>query len=439
MRVSKNVAAFMILIVLLAALFFACTKKARLTALVSGATITNVASSAGSTNATITWTTNVIASSQVFYRTTSGSFTSTTEQDVTTKVKTHSVIISGLTASTRYFYYVSSKDVSGLTSTTEESLSDFITTAAGPVISAVLATPSSTSCTVTWTTSVVATSQVFYGLTNSFGTNSTATNTYTSVYHSVLLTALTAGTKYYYRVESKDTAGNASSFGDDGSLFFTTTSTPPPPTMYLLIDDIKIVGTSGSPTTRQIYLNTLDPAQNIITSGGSTGNNNVAYMCANQPATPDGWLLVFPEDPNFAYTADPSPATGSTQCWRSAYITTSQSWAGMLVLASGYFRAQWPSVSPTPYVNSLTGPTGAVALKCYMKVTGVTSAKVKFGIGETSGESISVGQSTQKTAVVTVDNTWQQFSLDLTGQNLSSINGLFLWVVGTAPDLGFTY
>jgi hypothetical protein len=101
----------------------------------------------------------------------------------------------------------------------------------------------------------------------------------------------------------------------------------------------------------------------------------------------------------------------------------------MLILASGYFRVNWATVTPTPTAASLTGPTGTVKLKCYMKVTGVTSAKVKFGIGESSGESIV----SQKTQTVTVTNDWQQFdSVDLTGLDLSSINAVFLWTAGSS-------
>ncbi len=430
MKVSKKAAVFMLVIVLLASLFFACTKKKQLTALALGPIITAVTSSASSTSATITWTTNTVSTSKVYYGTSTSFLGSTTESDTGANMtKNHSVNITGLNPSSQYYYYVASKDAANNTSTLgNDGTYTFTTTAAGPTISAVLATPSSTSCTVTWTTSVGANSQVFYGKTNSFGTNSTETNTYTTINHSVLLPLLTAGTKYYYYVRSKDINGNISTSGDDGSLSFTTTSAPPPATMYLLIDDIKIEGSSGTPSVRQIYLNTLDPEQNIMTGGGADGNSNVAYMCNIQPSDPAGWLAIFPDDPNFEYTADPSPAPGSTQCWKSAFIHSSQTWAGMLVLASGYFRDQWSTVSPTPTAADLTGPTGSVKLKCYMKVTGVTSAKVKFGIGETTGESIV----SQKTAVVTVTNTWQQFeSVDLTGLNLSSVNAVFLWVAGS--------
>jgi hypothetical protein len=428
MKVSKKTAAFMLLTVLMSSLFFACTKKKELTALSSGPTITALASSASSTSATITWTTNASSSSKVYYGTTTSFSNSTTETDTGANVtKNHSVNITGLSTSTKYYYYVASTDASSNTATLgNDGTYFFNTTAAGPVISGISATPSSTSCAVKWTTSVGATSQVFYGTTTSFESHTTETTAATTLSHNVSLTALTANTTYYYYVRSKDSSNNASTSGESGSLtFYTSSTTPSASTMYLLIDDIKIEGTGG--TTRPIYLNTLDPSGNVIT--GDNAGNNVAYMSASpQPADTAGWLTVFPEDPNFAYSADPSPATGSTQCWRNAFDYSSKTWAGMLILASGYFRTDWTGVTPTPTAASLTGPTGTVKLKCYMKVTGVASAKIKFGIGESSGESIV----SQKTATVTVTNTWQQFDdVDLTGLDLSSVNAVFLWVAGT--------
>lgn len=73
------------------------------------------------TGATITWTTNIPASSRVIYDTTShpsldgqtapnfGYAASTPETDVETKVTSHSVTISGLNPNTRYYFRVISQ------------------------------------------------------------------------------------------------------------------------------------------------------------------------------------------------------------------------------------------------------------------------------------------------------------------------------------------
>jgi hypothetical protein len=64
-----------------------------------------------------------------------------------------------------------------------------------------------------------------------------------------------------------------------------------------------------------------------------------------------------------------------------------------------------------------------------MKVSGVTSAKVSFGIGDDSGSKDSVTNGKISSPKLTVTTTWQQFELNLNGPNLSSINGPFFWAI----------
>jgi len=69
--------------------------------------ITLVASSVtSSSSATITWTTNKISDSEVKYGTTSGDYSDTASE--ATDVKSHSIGLTGLSASTKYYYVVNS-------------------------------------------------------------------------------------------------------------------------------------------------------------------------------------------------------------------------------------------------------------------------------------------------------------------------------------------
>jgi hypothetical protein len=77
-----------------------------------------------------------------------------------------------------------------------------------PAVTAVAASGSGTSATVTWTTDEASTSVVQYG-TSAAALTSTATGTSNVTAHSVALTGLTAGTQYFYRVTSADAAGNS--------------------------------------------------------------------------------------------------------------------------------------------------------------------------------------------------------------------------------------
>ena len=98
----------------------------------------------------------------------------------------------------------------------------------GPAISAVgVNSISQTSGTVTWTTDVSSTSQVEYGTTIAYGTLTTLNSTMVTS-HSQVLSGLTAGTLYHYRVHSKNSSGVESVSGDFAFSTNNTSDTTPP-------------------------------------------------------------------------------------------------------------------------------------------------------------------------------------------------------------------
>lgn len=98
----------------------------------------------------------------------------------------------------------------------------------GPAISAVAAPSITTnSATITWTTDVGSTSQVEYGTTTAYGTLTTLNSTLVTA-HTVLLSGLSTGTLYHYRVHSKNSSGFESISGDFAFSTNNTTDTTPP-------------------------------------------------------------------------------------------------------------------------------------------------------------------------------------------------------------------
>ncbi|HEY3082936.1 MAG TPA: DUF4082 domain-containing protein, partial [Chloroflexota bacterium] len=186
-------------------------------------TITNVQST-GVTQiaATVSWTTNEASDTQVEYGTTTayGSQTALNGALVTS----HSQGLSGLSPSTLYHYRVKSKDFNGNLATS----GDFTFTTPAPdltppTISGVQATGVTfTTATIGWTTDEASDTQVEYGLTTSYGSQ-TALNTAMVTSHSQGLSGLTGGTLYHYRVKSRDGAGNLATSAD---FTFTTQSCP---------------------------------------------------------------------------------------------------------------------------------------------------------------------------------------------------------------------
>lgn len=173
----------------------------------------------GPTSATIDWTTNEPARGQVNYGLTSSYTASTTfEASATT---THSVTLTGLTPSTTYHYEVTAQDVAGNANTTGDLAFTTSAAVAAPVISSVAASGVGTStATVTWTTDVAATGQVFFGTTTAYG-SSTTLNAVASTSHSATISGLTPSTLYHFNVASTNAGGTSTS----SDMTFTTSST----------------------------------------------------------------------------------------------------------------------------------------------------------------------------------------------------------------------
>jgi glucose/arabinose dehydrogenase/PKD repeat protein len=177
------------------------------------------ASNVQSNSATVTWTTNEAADSQVEYGQTTGYGSATGVAPAL--ITAHSLGITGLQSSTLYHYRVKSRDAAGNLATSPDLT--FTTPAPDttpPVITNVTASakPNRT-VTVTWTTNERSTSQVQYGTSTSYGTL-TPIDTSLVTSHSVKFTPAQRRVLYHYRVISTDAAGNTAVSPD-----FTFTST----------------------------------------------------------------------------------------------------------------------------------------------------------------------------------------------------------------------
>jgi hypothetical protein len=141
-----------------------------------------------------------------------------------TLVTSHSVALSGLTASTLYYFRVRSKDSNGVevdSGSATFNTSSATNPGAGPQIGSVSAAVTTTTATITWNTNVPATDQVFYGTATSYGQSSAKGTTLVTA-HSVALSGLGSGTIYYFQVQSADSSGNVSTSAN--SSFQTTAS-----------------------------------------------------------------------------------------------------------------------------------------------------------------------------------------------------------------------
>ena len=169
--------------------------------------------------ASITWSTDEAADSQVDYGVDAnyGNTSTLNPQRVTT----HTIILSGLNVNTTYHYRVNSRDAAGLLATS----GDFTFTTLAPdatppqISNLAAASVSSNSATISWTTDEPADSQVEFGETADYGRTTTGSKNL-ETNHRVVISALSASTPYHFRVLSKDGAGNLAMSTDQT---FTTT------------------------------------------------------------------------------------------------------------------------------------------------------------------------------------------------------------------------
>ncbi|HTY39712.1 MAG TPA: fibronectin type III domain-containing protein [Candidatus Paceibacterota bacterium] len=227
--------------------------------------ISNIAATPSAQSATITWTTNENANSQILYGLTTA-YGSQTWLDGSLVIN-HSQVLNGLATSTTYHYQVLSRDAYGNLATSPDQT---FTTLAGasdttaPVISNISAQPMAHSATVNWTTNENADSQVYYGTSTAYGLQTTLNPTLIAN-HSQVLSGLDASTLYHYQVLSRDAASNLATSPDQ--TFTTLQDTTAPVISSLSVAPAATTGgiyfLTNLQTTVKIYYSTvgstLDP------------------------------------------------------------------------------------------------------------------------------------------------------------------------------------
>ena len=189
--------------------------------------ISNISTQVSTSSVLVTWRTDKLANSTVEYGL-DQNYGSTTHSSIFTT--DHNIAISGLASSTTYHFRVISVDQDNNSATSSDNTFTTLYLSVStqndhtpPIISNIsVATVSDEQATVTWTTNELSTSQVFYGTTDQYGSQTPEDSTLTYL-HSVTITGLTKKTTYHYSVSSADAAGNSTSSSDN---IFTTTDQP---------------------------------------------------------------------------------------------------------------------------------------------------------------------------------------------------------------------
>lgn len=169
--------------------------------------------------ATITWTTDEASDSRVEYGlTTAYGSLSTLDAGLVTS---HSRVLSLLAGSTTYHYRVQSRDAAGNLAVSADATFTTAADTTAPTVSARTVGGVTTDAVhITWTTDEASDSQVEYGTTGAYGSTTTLDGSLVTA-HDVLISGLTPGTLYHYRILSRDADGNLQT-STDGT--FTTSA-----------------------------------------------------------------------------------------------------------------------------------------------------------------------------------------------------------------------
>ncbi|UCG85846.1 MAG: hypothetical protein JSW71_18325, partial [Gemmatimonadota bacterium] len=220
------------------------------------------------TTARIVWTTNEPSDSLVNYGISTGLGLSRFDSDLVTS---HSVLLTGLTQGTMYYFEVQSTD--GADNTALDNNNDFyygfktlMPETTPPVITNTQAAAVlHDSAIITWDTNEPADSVVAYGDTPALG--QTVIDNRLLLSHSMELTSLTPLTVYYYEVRSTDGNGNTA-VDDNGGLYYTFTTAAVPDTTPPVISGV--AATDITMTSATIVWTTDEPADSTVRYGLDT-------------------------------------------------------------------------------------------------------------------------------------------------------------------------
>ncbi len=360
---------------------------------ISNVTVTNITA----TSATISWTTDQAASSQVNYgTTTSYGFSSPLNSSLGTS---HSVTLTGLTPGTTYDYDVISANSTGASSASPNgSFTTTSTNATPPYVGYVgFWGINNSGVTISWSTDVPANTQLAYGTSTALG-QLTPLQTALSSSHGVVLTGLNAGTTYYFVAQS--TGANGAT-GYSTTYSFTTSGTPSaaaPVISAVTAGSVTsgsavITWTTDQASTSQVnYNNTSASVPGLVTAhsvtlSGLTPNTSYSFTVTSASASSMSTTSGSYNFTTSAASATP-PLVANLGFWGITSSGVTMSWStDVLANTSVAYGTTTALGSVSPVQTALTNSHGVT-------LTGLAPGTLYYFVAQSADASGNTGYST---------------------------------------------
>jgi peptidoglycan hydrolase-like protein with peptidoglycan-binding domain/phosphodiesterase/alkaline phosphatase D-like protein len=281
---------------------------------VSTASISNIA-------ATITWTTNELATSTLVYGTTMSYGSEATIP--ASALLAHEAALINLSPQTTYYYCIYATDLAGNAS---NSCGNSFTTSAAPdttppVISNISeASVSPYDATIAWSTNELATSSIRYGTTANNLSLTLPVSASAALVHEATILSLASGTTYYYCIDATDLAGNTASSCSHSFTTGIASSTPPPDTTPPTISLVTVAPIATS--TAGITWTTSEVANGEVEYGTSTSYGASAGLDTDFALTDEANLTGLTPNTTYHYRIRSSDEVGNVAYSNDNTFTT---------------------------------------------------------------------------------------------------------------------
>ena len=268
--------------------------------------VSSVLSASVTTNsALITWSTNEFATSTVGFSDSAGNFE--TEMGVDGYEETHSVLLTGLTPETNYYFQIKSADAIGnLTTANNGGLGYEFATLPGPAISNIsIKETSNFQSTISWITSTDSNTVLTYAASldnngamidaHTLGDASDLVGGSAPFTHEQIISELTEGTKYYFFVKSVDAEDNEAIDNNGGEFYeFTTLSDNQDPVLSSI--SAVLISNSGA----AIHWVTDEQASSQV-QYRKAGDSSYTSTAASMVLGKDHYVIISALDSNTEY------------------------------------------------------------------------------------------------------------------------------------------